>query len=485
MSLRCLYYFLFLALSMLPLPLAKAQEQSTITVPVVLSVAALQEAANRDLPVELHTGERAQQCVKAQEACTKIPEFRGLKIYSRRECIQVSPAIDCTIRDRVWREGTLSVTGDEGQLLLQQTVRAQATVSGRGEIGKYIRETVNGAARFEIHARPEVKPDWTASLPLDVRFDWTERPNVVLFGVIPVTFGSQAGEKLEQEIADFQQNDLPGLLDEFDLRGRLEKVWLDLQKPQKIEIPDAAPLYLHVRPGRLGLAPLIVTDRQIETALSLTAELRGTDSIASPFGGGAVALPDRTPVPVGDGFDVVLPVTVGFDALNRMFAKELEPPKEFQIPAGGKIIVSAGSLSGEAGRLAVRLNTSISGPGLPRFDGPVLASSQLRWEAASERISFIDLEIKLEKSSMNAFVLNGFLNSPPVRGWIEKQAIISLEAEFRKVESQIAAELSRELAAGIKTEVENVEFSIEELGVEQGLDLKVRAQGKLRILGVL
>ncbi|MCE8001196.1 MAG: hypothetical protein HEP70_20450, partial [Rhodobiaceae bacterium] len=90
---------------------------SQLSVPLSIDLAHLQSRANAALAGRLHTfNEKNVHCVKAKWFKTKVPEFRGLKIYSKIVKTKISPDLYCDLRGHVDRPGNLAITGNGSPL---------------------------------------------------------------------------------------------------------------------------------------------------------------------------------------------------------------------------------------------------------------------------------------------------------------------------------------------------------------------------------
>ena len=312
------------ALLMSVAPQASAQDwpQSSVTVAVEVPLAGLEEYLVRELPNPLHSGGRSgETCVKAEQACTKIPEFRGFKIYSRMECIDISPRISCDISESVTREGPLTLTGQGGTLTIVQAARASVTARGRGDIGKNIRQTVRAAAEFTLTVTPSIDADWTPRPNVDLAYRWIDPPEFRLFNFIPVTIRGKVEPELRAAIDRLERERLPELVSDLGLRDRMAALWEEVQTPRAISPGAGLPsLYAHFRPEAVAISSLDFSGGLARAAIRLDGRTAVTDVAASPWGA-PTALPDLGGLP-GDasGFVLEVPVWVGHATLTAALA---------------------------------------------------------------------------------------------------------------------------------------------------------------------
>lgn len=409
----------------------RADDVSIVTVPISVPLNGLQAFANAEMPNPIHEKRGREICVKAERACTKIPEFRGFKIYSRMECIDVSPNISCDLHEKVWGEGPLELDESNGELVLSQRISAAATVRGRGSIGKHIKETARGAADVTIRARPHIAPNWDVTLALSHDLRWTQKPNVVLFNVFRVTFEGEANKALNRGIAKFKANKLPEALRKLRLRERAAPLWDKLQQPHEIELEDHS-LFLHFLPQKIGIGSIEVSRADINTVVSIAGRTQVTDSDARPFLVDKAPLPDLSPVPGAPGFSLSVPVSVELQKLEAALGAEL--PREFDTDTPlGKITVRSALLSERAGRLTIdaEIRSTI-------HDGPLSISGVPVWDEASQTLDVREISV----STGNAFKDLGIA---VLRYWLEPQSKIALGREIDRAEVKFNEALNRSI----------------------------------------
>jgi len=462
---------------------ALAQERAEIAVPISVRLAEAQAFANRQIPATLIDENRGQTCVEAKKACTKIPEFRGFKIYSRMECVQVTPTIDCTIAQRVWRDGPLHVDGSGRSLTLVQQFGGAATVRGRGEIGRHIRETADGVARLTLVVQPQIKPDWSLAAPFTHRIDWPRRPSAVLFNVFPVTFGTAATEKLNEAIEQFKANDLPQVLRGLDLRERIAAVWADLQRPQQIDLGAGPALFLHFRPDRVGMTPLNVADGWIATTLSIAGRAEITDGRSSPFAGDPTALPNLSDGPAAAGFEVNVPITVGMATLTAMLATELPRSLEFDEVISGALTVHGGRMSQRDSRLVLALDVAADVAGFDAYAGPMTISGAPQWNATTRKLVLENPRLELHDGGFAAALLERVFNSSVMRSWLAAATTFDLTPHILSAEAKLNAALDRELSPGIQMRG-SAKLSAPRIDLADGIRILARATGTAEIEGV-
>lgn len=461
---------------------AAGQERSVVTVPMSIELDGLAAYANARLPAQLHRHSGGQRCVEPQQACTKVPEFRGLKMTMKNRCVQVSPGIDCHLDQRVWRDGPMSISGRGDTIILQQAVRAQATVRGRGEIGRHIRETANGAAHFTVSAKPGIARDWRILLPLDVRFRWTERPNVVLANVFRVTFGGEAERQLNRAIDQFKTQTLPAELARIDVKSRIAPLWSQLQDPIRLDTGAGAPLWLHFRPEAVGMASLRVSGGQLATAASIAGRMRVTDRKASPFAGPRTRLPNLGPA-MPDGLSVVVQATVSIAAMTKALNAELPRRLGAKSPIEGQLQIRSASAESVAGRLILTLDVIAELAGFDTYSGKIAVSGVPAWSPSDRTLVLRDPKAQPLGSGLSQFALNAILRSAPFRKWLTDAARFPMADALRKAETALNKALNRQLTPAFRL-TGSAKVSIREVRLQDHLHVALQAVGAVRVEGV-
>lgn len=470
----CLAVCLALAAA-LPAP---ADPLSTLSVPVAVPLAALQEAVERALPNPLVNDSSEQTCIPAERMCTDIPEFRGLKIYRRRECIDITPRIGCNIDQVVTRDGPVQIAGVGGALQVSQVLRGQATVRGRGDIGRNIRETATGVVRLTLTIIPRVTADWRVEAEIGHAIDWIQPPSARLFNLFDVTFQSKATEKLQSEIAAYKRDTLNGDLDRIALRDRLAPLWADLQAPIPVPVPQGDPLYLHFRPQGVALAPFTIAGQTISTRLALTGQFQMTDkpTADSP----AVPLLDLSPAPAAEGVDLSVPVVLGFDKLTGLASGALPRQLTFFKPVRHTIEIRDVTFEeAPGGRLLSRLQTTITALG-GSFDVPLTLAGRPEWNPETRILSLRDVQLGFTADGAAGRILSYIAATPAAAGRIANAAQLSLGERIGALEDDLIRTLDTALGANLRADA-SLRLSLGGLQVNQGLRLTFHAQGALSL----
>lgn len=468
--------FLFIIVFLCASQAAIAGDNSVISLPISARLSALQDYANANLPVDLDRRRHGQRCVEPERVCVRVPEFRGLRVTFKDRCVEATPAIDCDIDHHVWRQGDMSLSADGGRIIIKQAVGARVTVRGRGDIGRHIRETVNGSAEFTIVATPSVASDWSPNLDIDVSFRWINRPEAKLFNVISITFGGEAEKAIKDAVAKFKSETLPAELAKLNLRDEAASIWAELQNPIMIAIPDSEPLFLHVRPETAGLAPIVSDGVSLQSAISLAGQTLVTDTSASPFAS-RTDLPPLTK-PQSNGVSVHLPVSVQFAELSTRLAQEL--PLRLDVDGFG-LSVRELAISGRDGRLVLDMDVGLSQSGAGIYSGPLRANVLPAWDRATQTLDYSDLVFERTGGLKNAAFV-ALANSEILRSWIVTETTHSFWSEIDQIERELSAALNGVIAPGLRLS-SSLDLEIVNIEVGDALTVALAASGSVRVAG--
>jgi hypothetical protein len=464
---------------------ASAQDDvSTIAVPIRVSlgdIAAYTNAPGR-LPDVLHHREVPKTCVEPEQACTKVPEFRGLKVTFRNRCVEISPRIECTVTEDVRREGPMRISGEGATIRVTQDILGSGTVRGRGEIGRHIHQTVRARAEFTIEGRPALRSDWTPVMPISLSYRWIDRPEFRLFNLFPVTVGSTIEPKLNDALRTYERETLPREISKIDVRREAARLWDALQDPHPVDLAGER-LYLHVTPFAVGFDGPRFDEGALTARLVVSARLRLEGDDTPPFG--REPLPNLTPAPA-PGYEVVLPVTVGLELL----AAQVALPADFDIddPVPARVTVTNLRLaSGTDGRLQAVLDVDARPTGgaldLLGYQGAVTVTVRPVLDPATGLVRFEEPELALGTPEEPRRILGLAIGSGLLGQSLLSELTYDTKPEIRWAESALNAALNREIAPGLRLTGQG-KLDLSGLSVEDGtLSLFARSTGEIRVDG--
>ena len=457
-----------------------ADELSVLSVPLSVKTSALTDLANNTMPTELDVGgERVQTCVEAERMCTKIPEFRGFKIYSRMECIDVTPRIDCSINQQVIRTGPLIVGGSGGTITIRQALAGSATVRGRGEIGRHIRESADGALDLTVTLTPRITSEWQVEADLTHNVVWTEKPTSMLFNVIPVTFEGESNKALNRVIEEFRANGLSEALASLNLREKVESLWTQLQTPVAFTLANDTSLSLHFNPSALALAPLTVTDDEIATRLAISGNFQLSDE--------RNAVPDAIPLlplssaPPSPQISLSVPIKIELPTLSNLVESKLPARMEVETLGDGSLTIHALELREQADdRLFIAIDASLELLG----SGPVTVSGTLvgtlSWNNTTETLSLNNPDLEFEGSGIVPNVLNLLSSSQTVQRRIVRLLQVPLGKKLDELGPMLFDSLDQMLIEGVDVDGA-LDVTVAEIGLDEGLHMTAQIDGVLAL----
>lgn len=456
-------------------------DRSVIGIKVKVPLSGLEALLGQSIPAQINQRPTRHVCVKAERACTKIPEFRGLKIYSRMECIDVTPRITCDLSGQATREGPFKLTGSGSTLTAKQVIRVSATARGRGVIGKNIRQTARGALAISLSTTPRIDSNWTIKSNPDIDYRWTRPLTVKLFNLIPVTIRGEVESTLNRQIAKIKNGSADAALAELGLKDKMQALWDASRRPVELDLGlSADPLYLHVQPHGIAASDLSFANGIGEISLQLFGRTFVTHQGASPWPTQA-ALPDLGKLPSGvNDFQVSVPLRLDWSTVNQMLSTQLPVGLPIKQPFAGEIIVKSALLQSSDGALKLRLDVGVKPASrlLPDLSGNITLSAVPGFDTERRILTFD--EIALVDSSSSA--LQAVVTLAQNLGLIANQIKAPLDSDITQLESSLRRRLNflpLEGVKGVKSQGDiAVRFDSLKVGLA-GLTLTARAKGNL------
>ncbi len=325
-------------------------------------------------------------------------------------------------------------------------------------------------ARLVLRAVPRLSKDWQLRVRTRVAqvapVSTTERDRcLVSFLKLDLTGKvlEVAGRALQKTLPQIDRK-----LARLDLRTPLEKIWIDLQKP--IRLQDN--LWLVLYPQAVNLGSVSGSRETIGAEIGITAAPRivtGAKPILSSF-----PLPSLGPVHTDQGFSMLIEGTFDYGVMSTELTHRLAGRSVKA--AGGVLEVKRVTVYGVgAGKLALGLD----------FDGTARGRLWLlgkpSYDAASGLLSVPDLDFDTGSAGL---LIQGlaWLKGSAIREFLRSQAKIPAGALLTRIQSLAFRELNRVLAQGVvlsatieKTEPAGI------LVRSDGLIIRARATGAARL----
>lgn len=298
---------------------------STIAIPIAIDLSYLEQKLNDDLSTRLADINETKVCVKAKWLKTKVPYLDGLKLKSRQLKTKVSPEIRCNINGYIDRRDKLTVTGQDNSLLFSLPVHASVTAKAG------ISETAVADATFFANASIDISENWQPQAVVDTDFKWDRPPELKLFDLITITFGSKVEPTLRKKLKALEKK-IPHLLSKVDFKTDVESAWHKIQQP--IRISDQPPIYSHFEPSFIGYSGFEVSDTQLTTQLIVKGHSRITTTNVLPNGLKMLPPLERHNGSTGT-FRLVVPAIIEASQIQSFLDTELKYPVEIPLNEPG------------------------------------------------------------------------------------------------------------------------------------------------------
>lgn len=454
----------------------EAVPESQMSVPVTIDLADLATYANGLLPETLHSNRYGRTCVEPERVCTKVPEFRGFELTMKNRCVEVSPRIDCTITETVRREGPIRVSGDGGQIVLHQDIFGSGTVEGRGEIGRHIRQTARAKARLTISASPRIATDWTPELPIDISYQWVERPEFRLFNLFPITLGSTLGPPLDKAIKDFEDGGLDAELERIDVRSEADRLWQAIQAPHQLELPGDGTLYLHLRPHSVGLAGPTFDKGVVQARLDVALTARVSKD---PNGPQTTPLPNLTPM-ADAGIALKVPVLLETETLNEAVKKLL--PQTLTL-ATATIIIHDVEAAIDGDLLSIDMVVDAIGGPLSLKNEAVRVATRPVLDSNSHALILSDIDLTSAQDGLVGLAKSALLNAAEL--FLAETYTVALVGEMAALEEALVGGLNRDLTPEFRL-VGSGRLKASDLRLlprSSALEVTLASTGNVRVMG--
>jgi hypothetical protein len=321
-----------------------------------------------------------QKCV--DETWTKIPKFKGLKLYTQK--LILTPAIYCDVWGHVERRGDLTVGGTGNTVQFSLPIHASMSAKAVG-----IQETAKADATFFMKATPDINSEWQPTLNISSDFQWDRRPEIRLLNMIKVTIGSKVEPKLRAEIAKFEAS-VPAMLQELNLRAEVEKIWSEVQDP--IRIAEAPQTWAVFVPAGVGFSGFDIEDQSLDTQVFLEGETR-------IFVGEKPQVEKVALLPLGDmvaepgKFSLAVPIAIQEGEVQTLLDSVPSDLLTFKIDEG---VALQGTL------MVSELDIEMHGSGDLRLMADVHFDNRSDWLKAIDIFDWFDVEGRVELSVVPA-----------------------------------------------------------------------------------
>ena len=457
------------------------KQNSTIEAPIAIRMADIQAAVNRAAPKVLwRINQREERCVPSQRIL-KGTKVLGVRPFGQRG-LKVTPDLGCQIVGRAVR-GPIRLTGQGETLLMTMPVSAVVSVRNVGGIIKS--ETATGSVNVTANVRMSMRPDWTPTAKIKIRYNWTNPPGIDLLGR-RITFVEQADSRLTRVVADLEKA-LPRELQKLNIRPELNQIWRSGFTTIQLN-RENPPAWMRITPQKLGVTGYNAGKSQV--TINVAAQL-----LTETFVGDRPAEPEPTPLPQASaemkqlGFVFHTPVIADYAQLEPVVLRALQKraAKGITLKKVGAVDATFDKVTvyaTENGRVAVGADLTAQLQGRPKTKtrAVVWLTGELFNAPDSSVLSVRNLAITHDTSSKAVNLAIRLFTDPSVVDTIEA----ALVEDFAKDTDHVitaARDAIRERREGDVT----VSASIDEVhsgriaATGEGLVLPVRATGSATI----
>ena len=250
---------------------------------------------------------------------------------------------NCDISGYIERTGPVSLYWRGDRVI--GAVPIYGTVSGQGanRFTARIHGDTEARATVEAEARPQLRRDWSLELNFSDGFRWSEQPYLHVLGR-DIALAQYAEPRIRTQMTRIRSR-AEAAARRLDLRGKAASAWRQSFEP--IKLADTPEVWLQWTPQSVAFAGVRANARVLSGSLELSGSAETLVGQAPPAVTPTALPPLGTDVNAPGTFDVILPVSVGYDTMRdrMMQVIDAEPKgdksiREVQIyPSSGKLVI--------------------------------------------------------------------------------------------------------------------------------------------------
>ncbi|MEP3247767.1 MAG: DUF4403 family protein [Sneathiella sp.] len=489
------YLMVFIGIFLSVIGNAHAEDISSISVPIRINLKSLEGRINSDIPQRIaNINERGLVCVKAKWLVTDIPV--GVEIYDiyKTRVINktvktiVAPEVKCDVSGWINRNGKIGLTGNGQSIHLSFPLAARVSAEAIG-----ISETAEARATIFANITPDITSDWNVSAKVSPNMRWDQTPTLELFGIIKVTIANLVEPELRSKIGEFAKK-VPQLLSGLNIRSKIEKAWVEIQKP--IQISKKPSIYLVFQPVSVGFSGISIVDN----VLNAQVKISGTTSVtvgATPTTKQMQLLPlQQTEMNNGE-FNFNLPTFASFLEIEKAANEQFPDGHNVEIPDGnlkGSLHLDNLKISKADDKGKIRLSINVDYDNRSNF---VRFIDIFDWFDMSGKISFnalpkIDTEknvVHVEDLILESEASNPLLNTlaelgslPYIRSYIESIVKYDYSSDLKAGISAANKSINVDLPSGVKVSGEIKATNLSNVKIqEKAISLIAEARGIMKV----
>ena len=307
-----------------PDPPSPFATSSHISATIEFGLAALASEIERDIPKRLVTIDERVNCVHRRVLIFRVNA-------------------NCDVWGFVERASAVSLYGRGDRVYGAFSIYGAAEGQGANRFTARIRGETEARATIEAEARPELRKDWSIELNFSDAFHWSEAPYLHVLGR-EVELAPYVEPRVREQLASIRSRALAAAR-RLDLHDKAARAWSHAFEP--VKLADEPPIWLQLAPQSAAFAGVRANAKVLSGTLDLSGSAE-TSIGQQPAIVAATPLPSLgTDVTEPGTFDVILPVRIGYDAIQDKLSQAISAApardvsvREVQVyPSSGKLVI--------------------------------------------------------------------------------------------------------------------------------------------------
>lgn len=318
----------------------------------------------------------------------------------------------------------------------------------------------------------QITKDWELTTKTSIdKYNWQKKP-VVKLGMINIPIESIANKLVERSKETVAREIDKQLQENFALKEYLLPVWKKLQDP--INVSEEYDAWLKVVPTKVGMTPLVTSDRKIKTTLVVETDTKvilggfNADTTSLPL------LPFSEVAQATDNYHLRLKTAIPYKSVEALAKKELIG-QTFE-DGGRKVTVKDIEIFGQKDKVVV--NTVLSGS----YDGSLYLVGKPHYNAKKELLELKDLDFELKTSNFLHKSM-AWLFQKGLKKKLKESLQMPIGDKKKEWKQAIEEQLTNlDIPSNIKMNANIDDLDIKEIFVEQeAVLLLVTSKGKLKL----
>ena len=420
-----------------------SKNKSIIETSINIPLQELQEAIEKSIPHTItNINENNRTCVEAEWLKTKVPTFKGLKIYSKTVKTKITPEIKCDISGWVRKAGNVSISSSGN--LIRISLPIEAKVSAKAGV----RETATASAIVFIDFQFDVNEKWQPVVDVRPNFTWSERPNLKLFGIIKITIAGKVEPMLREklnELKDQVSNELAAI----DLKKEANKAWISLFNP--IHLSGDKKDSILFKPKSIYYGGYSVVNNNISINIAVEGELSANIGYLQEKNE-TLNLPDLKKINIDkEKFIFLVPTNISYSKLTKIVSNAYPDGIQVKVSDEKIYLKEIEIRSRSAQRIEISMSVEFDKRNrlvraIDVFDWwlksiDLIVSGEVDFDKENQIISLQNMQFKFdsEDRTLNKLINNGL--EPIIQGKLE--TLLSFEAgkELKTFRDSISKEI--------------------------------------------